>query len=74
MSSSNHTTFSLRSVLEKEKLNGSNFLEWYRNLRIVLRQEKRDYVLEKVLPEKYRSNAPQSKRMLGISILMMWSM
>ncbi|KAL1221346.1 hypothetical protein V5N11_013746 [Cardamine amara subsp. amara] len=66
MSSSNHNTFSPRSVLEKEKLNGSNFLEWYRNPRIVLRQEKRDYVLEKVLPEKYRSNAPRvGKECLG---------
>ncbi|GKB25100.1 mutator type transposase, partial [Tanacetum coccineum] len=27
---------SIRSILEKEKLNGSNFLDWYRNLRIVL--------------------------------------
>ncbi|GJY66278.1 hypothetical protein Tco_0468516, partial [Tanacetum coccineum] len=27
---------SIRSILKKEKLNGSNFLDWYRNLRIVL--------------------------------------
>ncbi|XP_074301327.1 uncharacterized protein LOC141632708 [Silene latifolia] len=38
-----HTTnsFSLCSLLDKEKLNGSNFLERYRNLRIVLKQEKK---------------------------------
>ena len=52
----------MRSVLEKDKLNGSNFLEWYRNLRIVLKQEKKDYVLEKVLPKKYRANAWQSDK------------
>ena len=52
-----HNTFSLRSSLEKDKLNGSNFLEWYRNLRIVLRQEDKDYVLTRVLPERPRSNA-----------------
>ena len=33
-------TLSLRSVLEKDKLSGMNFLDWYRNLRIVLKQEK----------------------------------
>jgi hypothetical protein len=32
-------------LLEKEKLNGANFMEWYRNLRIILRQEKTEYVL-----------------------------
>ncbi|KAL1194229.1 hypothetical protein V5N11_035193 [Cardamine amara subsp. amara] len=58
MSKTTHQNlFSLRSVLEKDKLNGSNFLDWYRNLRIVLKQERKDYVLEKVLPEKLRSNA-----------------
>ena len=55
-------SFSLRSVLEKEKLKGSNFLEWYRNLRIVLRQEKKDYVLETVLPEKLEPDAPKADR------------
>ena len=43
---------SIRSLLEKEKLNHSNFLDWYRNLRIVLKQEKKDYVLEKPVPEE----------------------
>ncbi|GJZ55140.1 hypothetical protein Tco_0610333 [Tanacetum coccineum] len=28
-------------ILDKEKFNGSNFLDWYRNLRIVLRNEKK---------------------------------
>ncbi|GJS82680.1 retrotransposon protein, putative, ty1-copia subclass [Tanacetum coccineum] len=31
---------SIWSILDKEKLNGSNFLDWYRNLRIVLRNEQ----------------------------------
>ncbi|GJR24737.1 retrotransposon protein, putative, ty1-copia subclass [Tanacetum coccineum] len=42
---------SIRSILEKEKLNGSNFLDWYRNLRIVLRNEQKLHHLEEVLPE-----------------------
>uniref|UniRef100_A0A0A9HJH4 Uncharacterized protein n=1 Tax=Arundo donax TaxID=35708 RepID=A0A0A9HJH4_ARUDO len=31
-------TFNLRSIREKEKLNATNFIDWYRNLRIVLKQ------------------------------------
>ncbi|GJW97370.1 hypothetical protein Tco_0179178 [Tanacetum coccineum] len=38
-------------ILDKEKFNGSNFLEWYRNLRIVLRNEKKLHHLEEALPE-----------------------
>ena len=34
-------TFTLRSILEKDKLNGTNYADWIRNLRIVLRAEKR---------------------------------
>ena len=39
-------SFNLRSVLEKEKLNGTNFIDWYRTLRIMLKQEKKEYVLD----------------------------
>ncbi|GJS38239.1 hypothetical protein Tco_0563282 [Tanacetum coccineum] len=42
---------SIRSILEKEKLNCSNFLDWYRNLRIVLRNEQKLHHLEEALPE-----------------------
>jgi hypothetical protein len=45
MSASNTFAFNLRSFLEKEKLNGANFIHWCRNLRIVLKQEKFEYVL-----------------------------
>jgi hypothetical protein len=34
---SSTSDFNLRSLLEKEKLNGANFIDWYRNLRIVLK-------------------------------------
>nr|GFB95495.1 hypothetical protein [Tanacetum cinerariifolium] len=40
-----------KSILDKEKLNGSNFLDWYRNLRIVLRNEQKLHHLEEALPE-----------------------
>jgi hypothetical protein len=50
MSTSNTSTFNLWSLLEKEKLNGANFMDWYRNLRIILRQEKTEDVLSKPYP------------------------
>ncbi|GJX43257.1 hypothetical protein Tco_0259933 [Tanacetum coccineum] len=42
---------SIRSILDKEKLNGSNFLDWYRNLMIVLRNEQKLHHLEEALLE-----------------------
>jgi len=30
---------------------GTNFFDWYRNLRIILRHKKKKYVLEASLPE-----------------------
>ena len=47
-----HHPMNLRSMLEKEKLGHSNFLDWHRNLRIVLKQEKKDYVLESQVPDE----------------------
>ncbi|GJR05918.1 retrotransposon protein, putative, ty1-copia subclass [Tanacetum coccineum] len=47
MMAANQTTNNnlIRLILDKEKLNGSNFLDWYRNLRIVLRNEQKLYHL-----------------------------
>jgi hypothetical protein len=56
MSASNNSVFNLRSVLEKEKLNVTNFIDLYRNLRIVLRQEKKEYVLEQAYPDDLPDN------------------
>ena len=39
-----NNSFNIRSILEMEKLNGKNFLEWQRNLQIVLMQEEKEYV------------------------------
>ena len=61
--SNNTSTFTLRSVLEKEKLNGKNFLDWSRNLRIVLKQERKRYVLDNEIPnEPPTNNAPRVER------------
>nr|GEZ83148.1 hypothetical protein [Tanacetum cinerariifolium] len=42
---------SIRSILDKEKLNCSNFLDWYHNLRIVLMNEQKLHHLKEALPE-----------------------
>ncbi|GJR10767.1 zinc finger, CCHC-type containing protein [Tanacetum coccineum] len=39
-----------RSLFEKQKLTGNNFLEWYRNLRIVLYTEDKLPFLEQPIP------------------------
>ncbi|KAJ1283728.1 hypothetical protein BS78_03G148600 [Paspalum vaginatum] len=49
--------FNLRSILDKEKLFGTNFTNWYRNLRIVLKQEKKEYILEQPYPKDVAAGA-----------------
>ncbi|KAK8499664.1 hypothetical protein V6N12_002136 [Hibiscus sabdariffa] len=55
-------TISLRSLLEKEKLNGINFLDWFRNLRIVLKQERKEHVIEEPVPNDPGANAPRADK------------
>ena len=54
--------FALKSILEKDKLNGTNFTMWYRNLRIVLNHDKREHVLEDPLPEEPANSANATTR------------
>ncbi|XP_024311494.1 uncharacterized protein LOC112269292 [Brachypodium distachyon] len=56
------SSFALRSVLEKDKLNETNFTNWYRNLRIVLRHDKKGHVIENPLPEELADNATAAVR------------
>jgi hypothetical protein len=49
--------FSLRAILEKDKLNGTNYTDWMCNLRIILRAEKKEEVLDIPLPEEPDENA-----------------
>ena len=58
----NTLSFSLRSVLEKDKLNGTNYADWIRNLRIVLRAEKKKDVLDTPLPEEPADDAPAEEK------------
>jgi len=58
----NGSTLSLRSILERDKLSGTSFLDWFRNLRIVLTQERKLYVLETPCPEEPAASAPRADR------------
>ncbi|CAD6264670.1 unnamed protein product [Miscanthus lutarioriparius] len=54
--------FTLRSILEKDKLNGTNYADWIRNLRIVLRAEKKEDILDTPLPVEPTDNAPAAEK------------
>ena len=52
----------IRYVFENEKLTGVNFIDWYRNLRIVLRAENKLNHLEEALLEAPPSTATAAVR------------
>ena len=52
----------LHSLLEKEKLNGSNFLDWHRNLRIVLKYEGKLKAIKEPLPDAPAENVTASQQ------------
>ncbi|KAJ9565473.1 hypothetical protein OSB04_001439 [Centaurea solstitialis] len=58
----NTYNLSIRSILEKDKLTGPNFLDWERNLMIVLRHERKWYVLGEPLGEAPPANASATIR------------
>ncbi|KAL8112362.1 hypothetical protein AgCh_019892 [Apium graveolens] len=51
------SALSLRSILDAHKLTGPNFADWLRNLKIVLRVEKLEYVLDSPKPTEPASDA-----------------
>ena len=62
MTSNTTNQLSLRFILEKDKLNGTNFRDWYKNLRIIFKQEKKSYVLEEPISEPSVANAARADR------------
>ena len=57
MARNTSSPFALRSILEKDKLNGTNYSDWVSNLRIVLRAEKKETILDTPIPEEPAENA-----------------
>ncbi|GJT16399.1 hypothetical protein Tco_0875105 [Tanacetum coccineum] len=45
-----NSSFSLLSVLGRERLTGLNYMDWMRNLRFTLRYENKEYVLDEQIP------------------------
>ena len=62
MAASQAYVVSLRSILERERLNGANFLDWERNLRIVLKHERKEYVLDEPIPPRPDAGSTRSVR------------
>ncbi|VFQ73494.1 unnamed protein product [Cuscuta campestris] len=60
MANNNTNNLALRSILDKDKLNETNFVDWQRNLSIVLRMDEKEYVLEKPIPPAPPANAPKA--------------
>ncbi|GJW41522.1 zinc finger, CCHC-type containing protein [Tanacetum coccineum] len=57
MTTNQTTNNSIKSILKKEKLNGSIFLDWYRNLGIVLGHEQKLHHLEEAFHKAPPSTA-----------------
>ena len=60
MASTTTSNLSLRSILEKDKLNGTNFLDWYIKLSIFLKQERKEYIIDQPVLDEPAANAPKA--------------
>src|SRR3954471_14998646 len=60
------SNFNFNVFDEKEKLknNGSNFTNWFRNMRIILSGGQKDYVLEKELGDASAVDAPADEKVV----------
>jgi hypothetical protein len=70
-------------LLEKEKLNEANFMDWYHNLRIILMIENTEYVLTESYPDDllagltaadHRTHEKRCDDALNVSCLMLTKM
>ena len=53
-------TLSLHTLLDSDRLIGSNFDSWYRKLKIILEHERILYILTDQAPEEPTVNAPRA--------------
>jgi hypothetical protein len=60
------SNFNFNVFAEKEKLknNGSNFTNWFGNLRIILAGGQKDYVLKKALGDAPAIDAPADEKIV----------
>ena len=52
----------LRGIIDTNKLIGSNYVDWLRNVRIVLTQEKVSYILDIPTPDSLGEDASEEER------------
>ena len=55
-------SLSLRSILDANKLIWPNFIDWFRNIKIVLKQEKKAYVLDDPILEEPNEESSNKER------------
>ena len=56
------SNLSPRGILDANKLTDPNYVDWLRNLRIVLTQEKLSYILDSLNHELIREDAFEEKK------------
>ena len=56
------SNLSLRGILDANKLTDPNYVDWLRNLRIILTQEKLSYILDSSDPELIREDASEEEK------------
>ena len=56
------SSLSLRSILDTNKLTGPNYVDWLRNLKIVLNQENLSYIIESPEPKKLGDKATDEEK------------
>ena len=57
------SSMNLRTLIEKEnRFNGTNFSDWYRNLRIVLKSERKLRVIDQPVPAVPTEEATEAER------------
>ncbi|XP_017984315.1 PREDICTED: uncharacterized protein LOC108663610 [Theobroma cacao] len=55
-------SLSLRSIFDANKLIGPNFIDWFHNIKIVSKQEKKAYVLDGPAPEEPSDDATNEEK------------
>ena len=54
------TNVNVQTVMDDKILIGPNFLDWMKNLRIVLKEEKLTYAIAEPILESLTTDAPES--------------
>ena len=61
MSTSNTATLSLRSVLEKDELDETNFLDMFENLSVDPKHERKGYLIDQPIPDEPATDDPRDQ-------------